>query len=152
MKDAYIFTNNALMVIDKPIILVDDDREDEELLKEALEELGIENKLIHFENCIIALDYLKRTTVVPFIIISDINLPKRNGLDFKRQIDADQQLRSKSIPFIFFTTTKDKRSVDTAYKEMTVQGFFQKPTSFHDLKRIIKIIFDYWQECKHPNS
>ncbi|MFL5747450.1 MAG: response regulator [Niastella sp.] len=140
------------MAIVGPIILVDDDREDKELLREVLVELGIENKLIHFENCIIAFDYLKSTADIPFIIISDINLPKKNGIDFKRQIDEDPILRSKSIPFVFFSTSTDKKSVDVAYKEMTVQGFFQKPTSYHDLKRVIKLIFDYWQECKHPNA
>lgn len=140
------------MTVAAPIILIDDDEEDEELLKEALDELGIENKLIRFENCIIAFDYLKRMTDNPFIIISDINLPKRNGIEFKREIDEDPLLRSKSIPFVFLSTSTDKKSVDIAYKEMTVQGFFQKPTSFQDLKRIIKLIFEYWQECKHPNS
>jgi two-component SAPR family response regulator len=140
------------MTIAEPIILVDDDDEDEELLKDALDELGIENKLIRFENCITAFDYLKRTTEIPFIIISDVNLPRLNGIEFKRQIDEDPLLRSKSIPFVFFSTSTDKKAVDTAYKEMTVQGFFQKPISFQDLKRIIKLIFDYWRECKHPNA
>ena len=139
------------MAIDAPIILVDDDAEDKELLIEALDELGIKNKLIRFENCIIAFDYLLRTTDIPFIIICDINLPKKNGIEFKRQIDEDPLLRSKSIPFVFFSTSTDKKSVDIAYKEMTVQGFFQKPNNFQDLKRVIKLIFDYWQECKHPN-
>jgi len=136
----------------KPIVLVDDDREDEELLREALGELGVENELIHFENCFIAFDYLKSTTDIPFIIISDINLPRRSGIEFKRQIDEDPVLRAKSIPFVFFSTSQDKRSVDTAYKELTVQGFFQKPTNFQELKRVIKLLYDYWSECKRPNS
>jgi len=135
-----------------PIILVDDDREDEELLRETFEELGIKNQLIHFDTCSKAFDYLIHTTDHPFIIISDINLPIKNGLEFKRQIDEDPLLRSKSIPFVFFSTTNDKKAVDIAYKEMTVQGFFQKPTTFQDLKRIIRLLFDYWQECKHPNQ
>jgi response regulator RpfG family c-di-GMP phosphodiesterase len=135
-----------------PIILVDDDQEDEELLREALREIGIKNTLIHFDNCLTAFDYLKTTQAAPLIIISDINLPKKNGIEFKRQIDEDPYLRAKSIPFIFFSTSTDKPSVDTAYKELTVQGFFSKPISFEELKRIIKIIMDYWKECKHPNA
>jgi response regulator RpfG family c-di-GMP phosphodiesterase len=135
-----------------PIILVDDDSEDEELFREVLLDLHIANKLIHFDNCIKAFDYLKTTTDNPLIIISDINLPLQNGIEFKRQIDSDPLLRSKSIPFVFFSTSTDKKSVDTAYKEMTVQGFFQKTTSYEELKRIIKLMIDYWQSCRHPNS
>jgi response regulator RpfG family c-di-GMP phosphodiesterase len=140
------------MAVKGPIILIEDDSEDEELFREVLKDLAITNNLIYFDNCIKAFAYLKSTTDNPFIIISDINLPKQNGIEFKRQVDEDPQLRSKSIPFIFLSTSTDKNSVDTAYKEMTVQGFFQKPSSFDELKRIIKLMFDYWQTCKHPNS
>jgi CheY-like chemotaxis protein len=135
-----------------PIILIEDDRDDEELFREVLEELGITNKLIYFNNCIEAFDYLKSTTENPLIIISDVNLPKQSGIEFKRQIDEDPQLRSKSIPFVFLSTSTDKRFVDTAFKEMTVQGYFLKPSSFIELKRVVQLMFDYWQTSKHPNA
>jgi CheY-like chemotaxis protein len=92
----------------KLIILVDDDLEDEELLREVLHELGIKNKLIHFETCISAFDYLKQTTDNPFIIISDIKLPLRNGLDFKKQIDEDPCFSQKAFPLYFFLQRKIK--------------------------------------------
>src|SRR4051812_42408906 len=104
-----------------PIILVDDDVEDEELIREVLHEMGIKNKLIHFDKCVTAFEYLKSTLDGPFIILSDINLPVQSGIEFKRQIDADPQLRAKSIPFVFLSTSIDKKAVDVAYKEMTVQ-------------------------------
>jgi response regulator RpfG family c-di-GMP phosphodiesterase len=135
-----------------PIILVDDDSDDEELLREVLDQLGIQNKLIHFDECTQAFDYLKNTPDNPFIIISDVNLPKQSGVEFKRQIDEDPILRSKSIPFVFFSTSTEKKAIDTAYKEMTVQGFFQKTNSFHEFKTVISLIMDYWKLCKHPNS
>ena len=135
-----------------PIILIDDDRDDEELFREALYELGILNQLIYFRDCIEAFAYLKSTTDNPLIIISDINLPKQTGIEFKKQIDEDPQLRSKSIPFVFLSTSTEKQHVDTAYKEMTVQGYFHKPTSFRELKRVIQLMIDYWQTSKHPNT
>ena len=135
-----------------PIILIDDDQEDEELIREVLHQLGVKNTLIHFTDCTIAFDFLKNTSENPFIIISDINLPKQNGIEFKRQIDSDPELRSKSIPFVFFSTSTDKISVNTVYKEMTVQGFFKKTNSIGELKTVIKTIIDYWTLCKHPNS
>jgi CheY-like chemotaxis protein len=135
-----------------PIVLVDDDPEDEELVNEVLQQLGVRNRLIYFDDCIKALDYLQHTTDKPLIILSDINLHKLNGIEFKRKIDADPRLREKSIPFIFFSTSVDKYAVDQAYKELTVQGFFQKTNSLQELKTVIKLIVDYWYLCKHPNS
>lgn len=135
-----------------PVILVDDDIEDIELVSSSLVELGIKNKIVHFNNCESAFQYLKTTTEAPFIILSDVNLPPQGGIEFKRRIDEDTQLRAKSIPFVFFSTSVDKKSVDTAYKEMTVQGFFEKANSYKDLKTVMKIIMDYWMVCRHPNS
>lgn len=135
-----------------PIILVDDDPEDVELLREVLNTLGIQNKLINFNVCSKAFDYLKITTDHPFLIISDINLPIQNGIEFKRQIDEDPQLRAKSIPFIFLSTSVDEKAVNVAYKEMTVQGFFQKPVSFTGFITLVKLVIDYWKLCRHPNS
>ena len=140
------------MSVKGPIILIEDDQEVEEFFREVLHDLGIENKLIYFDNCIKAFDYLKSATDHPLIIISDVNLPQQNGNEFKRQIDEDPHLRAKSIPFVFFSTSTDKKSVDTAYKEMTVQGFFHKTNSFEELKRVVKLMMDYWKTCKHPNA
>jgi response regulator RpfG family c-di-GMP phosphodiesterase len=81
-----------------------------------------------------------------------VNLPKQNGIEFKRQIDEDPQLRAKSIPFVFLSTSIDRKAVNVAYKELTVQGFFQKPNSFNELTAVIKLLMDYWKLCRHPNS
>jgi len=135
-----------------PIILVDDDYDDTELVSIALKEVGVHNHIIHFVDCMKAFYFLKDTIEQPFIILCDVNLPIMRGTEFKRKIDEDSQLRDKSIPFVFFSTSVDKKSVNTAFKEMTVQGYFQKPSSFIELKDVIKIIMDYWRMCHHPNS
>lgn len=135
-----------------PIIIVEDDYDDQEIIQDILNEIGITNKLIFFDRCSNAFQYLKSTGELPFIIISDVNLPEQSGVEFKRQIDADAQLRADSIPFIFLSTSTDKKSVDTAFKEMTVQGFFQKKSNYQELKSVIQLIVSYWKECRQPNS
>src|SRR5215213_1136276 len=135
-----------------PIVIVEDDVDDQQMVGDALKEMGVKNSLIYFEKSQKAFDYLKENNSQPFIILSDVNLPEQNGIDFKRQIDEDPELRARSIPFVFFSTSVDKKFVNTAYKEMTVQGFFQKSFSYDDLKKTLKLIMDYWKECKHPNS
>ena len=135
-----------------PIIIVDDDEDDQEIINDVLNQVASVNKRIFFSNCDAALLYLRTTSDQPFIILCDINLPKQNGLDFKREIDQDNYLRHKSIPFIFFSTAIDQRSVDIAYKEMTVQGFFKKKARMEELKKTLSLIIEYWMECRHPNS
>ena len=69
----------------------------------------------------------------------------------KVRIDQDPQLRQKSIPFVFYSTGVDQRAINEAYTKMTVQGFFQKSNSYQEIKKTIKMVIDYWMECKHPN-
>jgi response regulator RpfG family c-di-GMP phosphodiesterase len=135
-----------------PIIFVEDDIDDKEIMEEVLKELNIPNKLIWFKNADDAWHYLKTTPDQPFIIFSDVNLPKLNGIDFKRRIDYDMELRRKSIPFIFYSTAVTQQIVNEAYTQMTVQGFFQKSNGFEEMKENIKLILDYWMACKHPNT
>jgi len=135
-----------------PIVIVEDDLDDQEMIQEAMEEVGIKNELVFFDRSLKAFEFLKSTTQQPFLILSDVNLPAQNGIEFKRQIDEDRQLREKSIPFVFYSTAVDKNSVNTAYQELTVQGFFKKKNKYEELKKDLKLIVDYWATCKHPNS
>ena len=140
------------MIKDGPIVMIDDDEDDYEIMQMAVKDLEIANKVIFFENTADAFEYLKTTEDKPLVIFSDVNLPHQSGVDFKRQIDDVPYLREKSIPFIFFSTYIDRRTVDIAYKELTIQGYFQKSSSFQEFKNTIKLIVDYWCVCQHPNS
>ena len=135
-----------------PILLIEDDIDYQEIFREAVSELGVPNELIIFNNSIDAFNYLLETTDQPFIIFCDVNLPLLNGIEFKRKIDSNEDLRRKSIPFIFYSTTVNQDAVNEAYTKMTIQGFFRKKESFSDIKTNIKTILDYWKECKHPNT
>jgi CheY-like chemotaxis protein len=135
-----------------PIIIVEDDPDDQELIEGAIRNVGITNKIEFFEDGQKAFEFLKTTSEQPFMILSDVNMPKLNGIEFKRRIDEDPKLRERSIPFIFFTTSVDKESVTEAYTQMTVQGFFQKSYSLEELNNTIKLIMDYWKVCRHPHS
>jgi CheY-like chemotaxis protein len=135
-----------------PIVIVEDDLDDQTILEEVIKETGTTNELLFFTNGPAAFEFLKTTTSQPFLILSDVNLPIQSGIEFKRSIDADPQLRHKSIPFVFFSTSVDKTFVTQAYTEMTVQGFFKKATSFDELVKVMRLIMDYWKLCKHPNT
>lgn len=135
-----------------PIIIVEDDPDDQELIESAIRNVGMANKILFFADGETALAYLIATPELPFLILSDVNMPRLNGIEFKRRIDEDPLLRKKSIPFVFFTTSVDKESVTEAYTKMTVQGFFTKSYSLEELNSTIKLIMDYWKVCRHPHS
>lgn len=135
-----------------PFIIVEDDPDDQEMLRTVLaDDLGIRNELIFFDKAALVLDWLARTVAQPFIILSDINMPRMSGIELRRKINENEQLRKKSIPFIFFTTTANKKDVQQAY-EMTVQGYFEKPHTMDTMKQALEIIIKYWDLCVHPNS
>lgn len=133
-----------------PIILVEDDKDDYEFFKHALKDLKIEHKLIWFENSIDAFEYLNTTEEQPFLIFSDINMHLQTGIEFKAKIEANDRVRKKSIPFVFYSTAVDKEAINMLYTEMTIQGFFQKDGDFDKMKVTLKTIIDYWTLCKHP--
>ena len=134
-----------------PILMVDDDADDCELVKEVLRKEKIENELICFSDSNKAIEYLKNTAQKPFLILSDVNIPGMSGIEFRKKLHEDEELRHKSIPFIFFTTSAGPFAIKQAY-EMNVQGFFEKPTSFTEVCNLIRRIYDYWQMCRHPHN
>lgn len=134
-----------------PILILEDDQDDREIYEKAMESLEVKNEIRFFEGGDDLLRYLQVTPDQPFVILSDINLPRMSGIELRRQIEKDEYLRKKSIPFVFLTTVESKEVVDEVYK-LTVQGYFVKKDLLKDIEKQIKQILDYWRECKHPNS
>lgn len=134
-----------------PILLVDDDLDECEVIKDALERQKIENELICFPNGIKALEYLRTTTGQPFLILSDLNMPGMGGLELRKILNEDPYLKEKSIPFVFLTTTPGIYAVREAY-ELSVQGFFEKGKSMQEIGELLREIYNYWQRCRHPNN
>jgi CheY-like chemotaxis protein len=134
-----------------PIIIIEDDTDDQDMFRELIVELGIPNPLIFFANAPLAFEYLI-TDGQPFLILCDVNLPMQTGLEFKKMVDEHPELRKKSIPFIFCTTSVDPGAIRRAYLDMTVQGYFKKGASMEEMRRSLKVIFEYWLLSVHPNS
>lgn len=134
-----------------PIIVIEDDPDDQELLVEIFQDLGYVNKIVYFSDGDKALEFLNRTDVQPFLILSDINMPRINGFELRNKVFTNEQLQTKCIPYLFFTTGGNKKAVMDAYA-MSVQGFFIKPSSMEGLESTIKKIVEYWQECIAPSQ
>jgi CheY-like chemotaxis protein len=134
------------------IIIIEDDEADIKIFTEVVRQLKVENEIKWFSNTDSALLYLSSTKETAFLIFCDINLPGKNGIDFKRDIDNDPELRTRSIPFLFYSAAAEQEDVDEAYTQMAIQGFFKKQNSLAGRMSTLKIIFNYWKTCKHPND
>ena len=134
-----------------PIIIIEDDHNDTDVITAALRDNQVKNELKTFTSASIALQYLSTTSDLPFLILCDIRIPGMNGLEFRKAINEDEFLRKKSIPFVFYTAAVSQQIIDVAY-DMTVQGFFEKPPSFDQVKEQLSCIVAYWSKCLHPNN
>lgn len=138
-------------MIKGPIVIVEDDKDDQEVYAEAIKNIGISTNILFFDEPQKALEYLSTTEEQPFIILSDINMPGLSGLEFKRIIQDDPYLRAKGIPFVFISTNASRVSVRHAHA-LSVQGYFEKPNSINGIKAMLRTLFDYWTLCKHINN
>lgn len=134
-----------------PIIIIEDDKDDQEIYAEAIKAIGLANEIHFFDGSQQVLEYLNTTEEQPFILLSDINMPGMSGLELKKYIEDDTYLRAKGIPFVFISTNASKTSVRHAYA-LSVQGYFQKPDSMEEIKEMLRILFSYWTRCKHINN
>lgn len=133
------------------IIIVEDDVDDQFLLRKILNRIGVDSELLFFQNGKDALEHLKVGKGETFLILCDINMPVMNGLELRMRINRDEELSKKSIPFIFLSTAARPLDVAKAY-ELNVQGFFVKESTLQDMEESMKIIVSYWLKCRHPNS
>lgn len=133
-----------------PIIIIEDDIDDQDILKDIFKELQYDNKVIFFGDSVKALEFLTDTDIEPFLVLSDINMPKLNGMELREKVHNNEDLRLKSIPYLFFSTSAEQKHVIDAYSR-SIQGFFVKPNNYERLKEVIRKIVEYWQECESPN-
>jgi CheY-like chemotaxis protein len=133
------------------IVVIDDDEDDHYLLTRIFERIGVSKQVVFFSQGDKALTYLKNPAAEPFIILCDVNMPLMTGLEFRRRMMQDESMLKKNTPFIFFSTAAMISMVKEAY-DLRVQGFFIKEQSLEKMESTLKVIFDYWEKCEHPNG
>ena len=134
----------------RPIIVIDDDDDDIELILEAFSELKVDNEIIVFRDPEKFLEYIKATKTGTFFILCDVNLSKMTGIELKKMIHDDEELRTRGVPFIFLSTSGASSESMKAYS-YGVQGYFIKPHSIQKLKEVLRDIVAYWSQSQHPN-
>jgi DNA-binding NarL/FixJ family response regulator len=134
-----------------PIYIVVEDTDDEEIIREAFVEAGVHNELRFFSTGEGVLNELRTNKVTPFIIISDVNLPRMDGFELREKILQEASINDKSIPFIFWSTRASEAQIKRAY-DLSAHGFFLKGRTFTELKERIHEMVAYWSDSLAPNQ
>jgi CheY-like chemotaxis protein len=127
-------------------LLADDDADDRLLVQEAFEESHLLNMLETVSDGEELLDYLHRrngfeTATRPNLILLDLNMPRKSGLEALKEIKAHDDLRQ--IPVVVLTTSKAEEDIFRAY-DFGVNSFIVKPVTFESLVDLVKALGSYW--------
>lgn len=137
------------------ILLVEDNEGDILLTTDALSECKTSTVVNVVRNGKLALEYLFKTgnfknAVTPNIILLDINMPFKNGLEVVQIIKTDDTL--KIIPVIMLTTSSSKNDILKAYS-YHANAFITKPVDVDDFLKVIMSIEDFWlNRIQLPNN
>ena len=133
----------------RTVLLVEDDADHAELVRRSFEERGVAADVLHVTDGEEALSYLYRrgrwadaaTSPRPHLILLDLRLPKRDGLEVLREIKADSDLQG--IPAVVLTTSEAERDMLRAY-EAHANSYLVKPDDFPAFSRMMDDLGVYW--------
>lgn len=134
-----------------PVFIIDDDPDDQDIVREIWKELGFLNELVFFSRAEDLYEHMLAAEEAPFIIISDVNLPKMNGFELRKKLLDNGSRKMKSVPFIFWSTNAPSGQIEFAY-DLAAHGFFVKGTKFEEVKETLKTIVEYWLLSKMPTK
>ncbi len=128
------------------ILLVEDNPGDVRLTKEALKEAKVRNTLHVAMDGEEAIAFLKREgkyagAVRPDVIMLDLNLPKKGGLEVLRDIKADEAL--KRIPVVIVTTSSAEQDIVRSYN-LHANCYVTKPVDLGQFLEVVKAIDSFW--------
>lgn len=128
------------------ILLVEDDEVDVMNVKRAFTKNNIKNPLFIAGNGVVALEMLEDKIIpLPKIIILDINMPKMNGIEFLKELRANERLKNISV-FVMTTSNEDSDKIN-AYN-LNIAGYILKPLSFEKFIASVATLNNFWQLCE----
>jgi CheY-like chemotaxis protein len=134
-----------------PILHVEDDPVDVGNLRRAFSRCGIANPLRAAATGAEALAILRarsgETGPRPGLILLDLSMPDRGGLDLLQELKSDPDLRA--IPVIVVTASQHARDRRGAY-ELGAAGYVVKPIEFERFVLAVQTLGRYWELCELP--
>jgi CheY-like chemotaxis protein len=137
------------------ILLVEDNPDDQELTRRALEENDIANEIVVAQDGAEALDYLfghgrwadRDPDVQPQLVLLDLKLPKVDGLEVLRRVRADE--RTARLPVIVLTSSREESDVAESYGS-GANSYVRKPVDFTEFREAVRQVGLYWLLLNEP--
>lgn len=137
-----------MKILNKPLLLVEDDQVDVMTIKRALKEIHVVNPVAHVENGEDGLAYLRDDTKEkPCLILLDLNMPVMNGIEFLQVVKQDEHLRR--IPVIVLTTSEEQQDKMNSFN-LGVAGYMAKPVDYRQFVEVMRSIDMYWTISEMP--
>lgn len=133
----------------KTILLIEDNPNDEMLTIRALKKNNILNEVVVARDGVQALDYLfaegehqgRNINNQPEVILLDLKLPKIDGLEVLKRIKADE--RTKLLPVVVLTTSNEDQDLISSY-ELGANSYIRKPVDFDQFIHAVGQLGLYW--------
>lgn len=127
----------------RPILLVEDNPDDELLTLRALKKNNILNQVTVAHDGAEALEHLFASSDVtpPGLILLDLKLPKIDGLEVLRRIRADE--RTAVIPVVVLTSSKLEDDILASYRG-GANAYVRKPVKFSEFAEAVSTLGVFW--------
>ena len=148
-------TANEFRLLKRPILLVEDNPDDQALTLRAIKRNNIANDVIVVEDGKEALDFffgpggcaINIKNDLPAVILLDIKLPKIDGIEVLRRIRADE--RTSSIPVVVLTSSNEDTDLVNSYK-LGCNSYIRKPVDFNQFVDAARQLGLYWLMLNEP--
>lgn len=134
----------------KPILLVEDNPDDEKLTLRALKKNNIQNEVVVAHDGPEALEVLfgdETSRLIPAIVLLDLKLPKIDGIEVLRRIRADP--RTKLMPVVILTSSREEQDLIAGY-ELGANSYIRKPVNFIQFSEAVRHLGLYWLVLNEP--
>lgn len=137
------------------ILLVEDNPDDVELTRVALEDTHVANRLVVARDGQEALDWLfcagkfadRTPCQTPSLLLLDLKLPKINGLEVLQRLREDP--RTRRLPVVILTSSREERDIIRGY-DLGANSYIQKPVDYAQFLEAIRQLGVYWMVINEP--
>ena len=129
------------------ILLVEDSEADAELTTRALRKGRVVNTLHVARDGQEAIDFLAAATELPKVVLLDLKLPKKSGIEVLEWIRS--QPRSKVLPVVMLTSSREEPDIAKCYA-LGVNSYIVKPVEFDAFAKAVIDIGLYWMLLNEP--
>jgi two-component system, response regulator len=132
----------------RTILLVEDSPADAEMAIDALREANLANPVVHVEDGVDCMDWLhargryaNRTEPDPAVILLDIKMPRKDGLEVLKELRADE--RWKRTPVVILSSSREESDLARSW-DLGVNAYVLKPVDVQQFFTAVQTLGHFW--------